>query len=196
MNSKKIYPFFLKLIENQKETSPKEKKEFRTIISFENISKRDKFISKNKTLKILNKYDFIPAFSAYLKKEQILKFDKEDLIQQIEEDQRLFLSILEVSEILELGKYKKSQISYTGKYVKVGIIDDGINSNFQAISNVSRYQINKSVKNETVPTDYLIVEFNLKNKLSANEFESILNEKLEGIIWLKVNGIEWKRISL
>jgi len=40
----------------------------------------------------------------------------------------------------------------------------------------------KSVKNETVPTDYLIVEFNLKNKLSANEFESILNEKLEGII--------------
>jgi len=166
MNSNKIYPFFLKLIENQKENSPKEKKEFRTIISFENISKRDKFISKNKTLKILNKYDFIPAFSAYLKKEQILKFDKEDLIQQIEEDQRLFLSILEVSEILELGKYKKSQISYTGKYVKVGIIDDGINSNFQAISNVSRYQINKSVKNER-----RITHGTLMASIIANQFK-------------------------
>jgi len=40
----------------------------------------------------------------------------------------------------------------------------------------------KSVDNETIPTDYLIVEFNLKNKLSANEFEKILNEKLEGLI--------------
>ena len=40
----------------------------------------------------------------------------------------------------------------------------------------------KSVSNKTIPTDYLIVEFNLKNKLSANEFECILNEKLEGII--------------
>lgn len=40
----------------------------------------------------------------------------------------------------------------------------------------------KSVNNETVPTDYLIVEFNLKNKLSANEFEKILNDKLEGLI--------------
>ena len=40
----------------------------------------------------------------------------------------------------------------------------------------------KSVNNEMIPTDYLIVEFNLKNKLSANEFEKILNEKLEGLI--------------
>ena len=40
----------------------------------------------------------------------------------------------------------------------------------------------KSVDNETVPTDYLIVEFNLKHKISANEFESILYEKMEGII--------------
>ncbi|MHA2180811.1 MAG: S8 family serine peptidase [Promethearchaeota archaeon] len=140
MNFKKINPFFLKFIENQKKKSPKEKKEFRTIISFENVSKRENFILNNKNVKILNKFDLIPAISAYLKTEQILKFDKEDSIKQIEEDQRLFLSLLEVNEILEVDKYKKSQIPYTGKKVNVGIIDNGINSNFLAISNVSKYQ--------------------------------------------------------
>jgi len=171
MNFKKIYPLFLKLIENQKEKSPKEKKEFRTIISFENISKRDKFVSKNKTLKILNKFDFIPAFSAYLRKEQILKFDKEDSIKQIEEDQKLFLSILEVNEMLELDKYKKSQISYTGKNIKVGIVDNGINSNFQAISNVSRYQINKAVRNESE-----ITHGTLMASIIANQFKDTEND--------------------
>jgi len=170
MNFKKIYPLFLKLIENQETKSPKEKKEFRTIISFENISKRDKFVLKNKTLKILNKFDFIPAFSAYLKKEQILKFDKEDSIKQIEEDQKLFLSILEVNEILELDKYKKSQISYTGKNVKVGIVDNGINSNFQAISNVSRYQIKKVDRNSREITHGTIMA-----SIIANQFKDIEN---------------------
>ena len=170
MNFKKIYPLFLKLIENQKENPPKEKKEFRTIISFENVSKRDKFVSKNKTLKILNKFDFIPAFSAYLKKEQILKFDKEDSIKQIEEDQKLFLSILEVNEILELDKYKKSQISYTGKNVKVGIVDNGINSNFQAISNVLRYQIKKVDRNSREITHGTIMA-----SIIANQFKDIEN---------------------
>ena len=171
MNSNKIYPFFLKLIENQKEDSPKEKKEFRTIISFENISKRDKFISKNKTLKILKKFDIIPAFSAYLKKEQILKFDKDVLIKLIEEDQRLFLSLLEVNEILELDKYKKSQISYTGKNVKVGIVDNGINSSFQAISNVSRYQIKKTKRN---PRE--ITHGTLMASIIANQFKDREND--------------------
>ncbi len=170
MNFKKIYPLFLNLIENQNEKSPKKKKEFRTIISFKNISQRNKFISKNKTLKILNKFDFIPAFSAYLKKEQILKFDKEDSIKQIEGDQRLFLSLLEVNEILELDKYKKSQISYTGKNVKVGIIDNGINNNFQSISNVSRLQISNgvSINNE-------ITHGTLMAGIIANQFKNIEN---------------------
>jgi serine protease AprX len=170
MNFKKIYPLFLKLLENQKENSPKEKKEIRTIISFENVSKRDSFVSKNKTLKILGKFDFIPAISAYLKKEQILKFDKEDSIKQIEEDQRLFLSLLEVNEILELNKYKKSQISYTGKEVKIGIIDNGINSNFQAISNVSKYKINNTVRNDSE-----ITHGTLMASIIANQFKDIDN---------------------
>jgi serine protease AprX len=170
MNFKKIYPLFLKHLENEKEKSPKEKKEIRTIISFENKSKRDRFISKNKTLKILNKFDFFPAFSVYLTKKQILKFDKEELIKQIEEDQRLFLSLLEVNEILELDKYKKSQISYTGKNIKVGIIDNGINDNFQAISNVSRNQTNKVVRNNSE-----ITHGTLMAGIIANQFKDIEN---------------------
>ncbi|MHA1986801.1 MAG: S8 family serine peptidase [Promethearchaeota archaeon] len=170
MNSKKIYPLFLKLIENQKEKSPNEKREFRTIISFENISKREKFISKNKTLKILNRFDLIPSFSAYLTKEQILKFDKDDSIKQIEEDQRLFLSLLEVNEILELDKYKESQISYTGKNVKVGIIDNGIKSDFQAISNVSRHQM-KKVKRDARE----ITHGTLMASIIANQFKNAEN---------------------
>ena len=173
MNYKKIYPLFLRLIENQKGKSSKEEKEFRTIISFENVSKRDKFISKNKTLKILNKFNFIPSFSAYLKKEQILKFDKEDSIKQIEEDQRLFLSLLEVNEILELDKYKKSQISYTGKNVKVGIIDNGIKSNFQAISNVSRYQTKKVERNSRE-----ITHGTLMASIIANQFKDTENNNI------------------
>ncbi len=171
MNFKKIYPLFLKLIENQNEKSPKEMKEFRAIISFENISNRDNFISKNKTLKILKKFDLIPAFSAYLKKEQILKFDKEVSIKLIEEDQRLFLSLLEVNEILELDRYKKSQISYTGKNVKVGIVDNGINSSFQAISNVSRYQIKKTKRN---PRE--ITHGTLMASIIANQFKDREND--------------------
>jgi serine protease AprX len=171
MNFKKIYPLFLKLIENQNEKSLKQNKKFRTIISFENKSKRDTFISKNKTLKILNKFDFIPAFSAYLKKEQILKFDKVDSIKQIEEDQKLFLSLLEVNEILELNKYKKSQISYTGKNIKVGIIDDGINTNFEAISNVSRYRTNKTQREFRE-----ITHGTLMAGIIANQFNDVDNE--------------------
>ncbi|MHA2037342.1 MAG: S8 family serine peptidase [Promethearchaeota archaeon] len=168
MNKKKIYSLFLNKIENQKEISTKDKKKYKVIISFSDTSKRDSFLSRNKDIKSINKFDFIPAFTACLEKEQILKLNKEDSIKQVEEDQRLYLSMIEVSEIIELNKYKKSQISYTGKNVKLGIVDNGINSSFQAISNVSRIHANKLNKNSTD-----ITHGTLMASIIANQFRSI-----------------------
>jgi serine protease AprX len=45
--------------------------------------------------------------------------------------------MLDVIEILELNDYKNSEISYSGKNVKVGIIDDGINRKSSSISHIS-----------------------------------------------------------
>jgi len=173
MNNKKIYPLFLKLIENQSDKSSKENREFKAIISFENISKRDNFISKNKNLKILKKFDFIPAFSANLKEEQILKFAKDDSVKQIEEDQKLFLSLLEVNEILELDKYKKSQISYTGKNIKVGIVDNGINTNFESISNVVKPRINRSKRENKEITHGTLMASIIANQINDIDDEFI-----------------------
>ncbi|GAH44227.1 unnamed protein product, partial [marine sediment metagenome] len=130
MKYKKIYPLFSKKIENAKDNQI----DFNVIISFEDIANRDKFITKHKDLRILKKFYLIPSIAVNLKKKQINEFDKEDLIKQLEEDQKLFLSMLEFSEFLELDSYKNSQISFTGKNVRVGIIDDGINKNFPSIS--------------------------------------------------------------
>ncbi|MFW9772940.1 MAG: S8 family serine peptidase [Candidatus Thorarchaeota archaeon] len=142
MKSKKIYPLFLKLVENKGNNSSDE---FRTIISFDDITKRDSFISENKNLEILNKFDLIPSIVVKLGKESILKYDKVETIKNIEEDQRLYLSILDVHQILNLNEYKRSQISCTGKYIKIGIIDDGINRSFPSISKVSSLNTNQDM---------------------------------------------------
>ncbi|MFX1374265.1 MAG: S8 family serine peptidase [Promethearchaeota archaeon] len=142
MKKAKIYPLFLNKLENQKKENSNKKKKFRVIISFDNISKRDNFISKNKALNILNKFDLIPSLLTELELNQVLEYEKEKLIEIIEEDQRLHLSLLEVNEILDLKRCKRSQISHTGKNVKIGIIDDGINTNFSSISNVTKYSHN------------------------------------------------------
>ena len=136
MKFKRIYSLFSKKIVNVKDNQF----DFNVIISFKNIANRDKFIAKHKDLRILKKFDLIPSIAVNLKKEHINEFDKEDLIQQIEEDQKLFLSMLEISEFLELDSYKNSHISFTGKNVGVGIIDDGINKNFPSISNITSKQ--------------------------------------------------------
>ncbi len=124
MKKMNVYPLLKKKIENFPENQ-----QWKVIISFENLSKREKFIEKNKDLKIRGKFDLIPSVNANLTKEQITNYEKENLIKQIEEDQRLYLSMLDVIEILEFDDYKNSQISFTGKNINVGIIDNGINRN-------------------------------------------------------------------
>ncbi len=134
---KKIYPYFLKKIENKEVDISGKEKDFRVIISFEDISKRDTFLSKHTNLRILKKFDFIPSIYLHLTFEKIKNLEKDDLIKIIEEDQRLYLSILEVNEILELSDYRTSQISYTGKDVKIGIIDNGITKTYDSISEIN-----------------------------------------------------------
>ena len=131
MASKKIYPYFLEKIQKSSK-----KEEFRVIISFEDTTKRDALVSRHKNLEILKKFDVIPSINLHLTFEQIKSLEKEELIKFIEEDQRLYLSILEVNEILDLSDYRTSQISYTGKNVKIGIIDNGINKTYDSISDI------------------------------------------------------------
>ncbi len=137
MKFKKIYPHFLKKIENKEGNILDKEKELRVIISFEDISKRDIFLSKHTNLRILKTFDIIPSINLHLTFEQIKSLEKEQLIKIIEEDQRLYLSILEVNEILDLSDYRTSQISYTGKNVKIGIIDNGINKTYDSISEIN-----------------------------------------------------------
>ncbi|MFX1502574.1 MAG: S8 family serine peptidase [Promethearchaeota archaeon] len=139
----KIYKAFEEKVENQKN------RQFRIIISFDNLLDREKFLEDNEDLKILGKFDLIPSIYVNLSKEKIINYSKSELIKKIEEDQKLYQSILDVLEILEIDNYKNSQISYTGKNVNVGIIDDGIDVNFSSITkNISRYSFfNKEAKN-------------------------------------------------
>ncbi len=141
MKYKKINSFFQKKIEDQSQDQ-------KVIISFEDLSKREKFLSKNKELKIIKKFDLIPSIYVNLKKEQIVTYDKENIIKLIEENQKLYLSMLDVIEILELDNYRTSQISYTGKDITIGIIDDGINTTFPSISKIVKSQqiLNKRKK--------------------------------------------------
>ncbi len=137
----KVYPFFRKKIKN----FPKDH-QFRVIISFEDPSNRDRFIEKNKDLNILDKFHLIPSIVLNLDKKQIINYEKEDSILNIEEDQKLFLSMLDVIEILELDDYKNSQIVYTGKNVTIGIIDDGIMKDIPSITkNIRKERASKDL---------------------------------------------------
>ena len=148
MNSEKIYPLFLQKLElksedqiqsafREEKISDKEKK-FRVIISFENVSKRDEFISKNDQLEFSNEFTLIPSICLNLTKEQILYFQEDELIRTIEENQELYLSILDVIESTGLNKYRRShgKQARTGKEVVIGIIDNGINDDFDTFLDV------------------------------------------------------------
>jgi serine protease AprX len=123
-----IYPLFKKKIETISND-----KVLNVLISFENLSKREEFINKYEKLTILNKFEFIPGISTKMKKEDVLQLEKEKLIIQIEEDQRIYFSMLDLMEILEIDYFQNTQISYKGSRVNIGILDDGINPNFSSI---------------------------------------------------------------
>lgn len=142
MKHKRIYPQLLKMIENNESDNFHKEKDLRVMISFEDTTKRDKFLSNHPDLKILKKFDIIPSINLHLTFDQIKSLENEELIKIIEEDQKLHLSILEVNEILDLSDYRTSQISYSGKNIKIGIIDNGINKIYDSISDIDVKKFN------------------------------------------------------
>ncbi len=153
-----------------------EDQQFRVIISFEKISDREKFIRKNDQLEIIGKIDFIPSILVILKKEQIINYEKEDLIKNIEEDQVVYPAMLDVIEILELNDYKNSEISYSGKNVKVGIIDNGIDRNISALSNklIIKYLMHEKERS--------VIEKSVNNGIShATIMACIISNRFEDI---------------
>ncbi len=167
----KIYKPFKEKVESQQNNQL-----YRVIISFENLSDRDKFLENNKDLKILGKFDFVPSIYANLEKKKIINYEEEKLVEKIEEDQKLYLSMLDVLEVLEIKNNKNSQISYTGKNVNVGIIDDGINTSFTSISKIiSRlYVFNETAKNDELKNnENEITHGTLMASIISNQFKNM-----------------------
>lgn len=169
MKFKKIYAPFIEKFED------KTKKQ-RVIITFINLSDREKFISQNKKIKVIKKFDLIPSICVDLNKDQILILDDEKLITQIEGDQRIYPSILDVIEILEIEDYRASQISFTGKLINIGIVDDGINSNFPSLSGINIIQhilgkIRKEKKNIN-PKNQDITHGTIMASIICNQFKN------------------------
>ncbi len=184
----KIYPLFAQKIKNKiksqfleafdiKTKTDKDLK-YKTILSFQNTIKRDNFIAKHKQLNILKSIDYIPSIVVFLNENQIQELQSDDSVIKIEEDQKLYLSMLDVVEIIGLSKYRKSKIPFTGYNVVIGVIDNGINPNFETISNII---INKYKQSENSP------KVNTKNK---NEIVShgTLMANLIGNPFLDDNG--------
>lgn len=164
-----VYRPFKNKLENLSEDQ-----QFGVIISFEDLSNREKFIKKYNQLKILGKTDFIPSILVNLDKEQINNYEKEELIKNIEENQNLYPAMLDVIEILELDEYKNSEISYSGKNIKVGIVDNGINKKLSAISNISlkkytMYEKEKIVKEKDGKSE--ITHATIMASIISNRFE-------------------------
>ncbi len=142
----KIYPLFAQKIKNKIKTQfweafnikPKTDRDlkYKTVISFQTIKERDNFINTHKKLSILKIINVIPSIVVDLNEIQLQEVQKDDSVLKIEEDQRLYLSVLDVNEIIGLNNYRNAKIPYTGNNVVIGVIDNGINSKYQAISNI------------------------------------------------------------
>lgn len=149
------------------------KKRIRVIISFDSILNRDEFVLKFKDFELLNKFDLIPAINLILTKAQIKNLQDHELIKQIEEDQKLYLSMLEVIETLEIPKYRKSQIVFMGNQIRIGIIDNGINQEVDSISNVvlTKYSLPKAkeIEKETINKSE-IYHGTLMTNIIANQY--------------------------
>ncbi len=114
----------------------------RTIVSFKNEKDREKFVQKNTSLKILLKLNIIPSLIIVSDKNTILDLSDDNLIDNIEEDQRLYQSMNYVSELLNINKFKNSLFPYTGKNVTIAFLDSGIGQNFESLDYSSIEQIN------------------------------------------------------
>lgn len=212
MCPEKIYSIFLDKIENQDETQilkelmvsepQKFGQKYRVIISFDDVLKRDKFLSEHDNLETLKQFDLIPAISLYLNKQEIEDFKENELIKRIEEDQKLYLSLLEVNEIIGLSKYRKSVSSKNGKGIIIGIIDNGIDKNLKKeithgtlIANIiTNYHVDTNHIPIGIAPDAELIDIDISNA-EENYFFSDVLTKFDFIIKNKV-AIDILLISL
>ncbi len=174
MKYQKVYAPFIEKLEDKTQKQ-------RVLISFKNLTDRKKFITKNKTLKVIKKFDLIPSIYINLKQEQIIKFDKEKLIIQIEENQRVYMSMLDVIETLGIDDYRASQISFTGKDINIGIIDEGVNTNFSCLSDVNITHHSLGKKRKIVnPKNQDITHGTIMASIISNQFKDS-DENMVGI---------------
>ena len=199
MCPEKIYPLFLHKIENQDETQilkelivsdpQKFSQKYRIIISFDDVLKRDIFISEHENLETQKQFDIIPAISLYLTKQEIEVFKENEHIKRIEEDQNLYLSLLEVNEIIGLSKFRKSVSSKNGKGIRIGIIDNGIDKDFEKeithgtlMANIlTNYHVDSNYIPIGIAPDAVLIDLNISNAEEKYFFSDIL-EKFDIII--------------
>lgn len=138
-----LYPLF-----DHKLPDYKDKDHIRCILSFKTKELRDKFLSKNPEIPVMEKLDLIPSLILILSKDGIKNLWNNSKIEQIEEDQVLEQCFLDISESLHVTEYKTSQIVFTGKGIKIGIIDDGINDSFESNRGtpIQRVQVHSNIK--------------------------------------------------
>ena len=158
MNVDKIHPSFLEKIKLKpiiskeieerigKSTldqliSARESK-IKTIISFKNDSDRKKFIKNHKNLEIISTFEIVPSLLMEIDPKTIFDLSEDELIECIEENQRLYQSMNNVSELLNIKRFKNSLLPFTGKNVSIALLDSGIGKNFVSLDYSSIHQIN------------------------------------------------------
>ncbi|MFX1340013.1 MAG: S8 family serine peptidase [Promethearchaeota archaeon] len=177
----KLYPLFAQKINNKLKSQflevfdikTEKDQKYKTIISFQNTKQRELFISKHKNLKIIKSIDIIPSIAVSLNEIQIQEIKSDDLVIKIEEDQKLYLSMLDVIEIIGLSSYRKAKIPYTGNNVVIGVIDDGINPEFDPLANIimNKYQqSNGEAKINNKNTNDKVSHGTLMANLIGNQF--------------------------
>ena len=179
MISERIYPLFSKKLEQNeleilkaidKDYILDTKKKYRVILSFDDVSKRDNFVSKYNDLKILKQFELIPSISLDLTKEQIQEYSNEELIKLIEEDQKVYLSLLDVIEKIGLNQYRSSKNALTGNNIRIGIIDNGINEDFDTFAGVDvvHYSLNVGKQKSEITHGTLIANIIVNQYLDDN----------------------------
>ncbi|MBA7681581.1 hypothetical protein ES703_89921 [subsurface metagenome] len=114
----------------------------KTIISFKNDSDRKKFIKNHKNLEIISTFEIIPSLLMEIDQKTIFDLSEDGLIKCIEENQRLYQSMNNVSELLNIKRFKNSLLPFTGKNVSIALLDSGIGKNFESLDYSSIHQIN------------------------------------------------------
>jgi serine protease AprX len=165
MNTSKLYSIFAKKIEEKipesytgdlSEDTISDEIKFRVIITFENITDRAIFITKNKDLDIINQFDIIPSINVSLSLKEINKYQDNELVKRIEEDQQIHLCLKDVIEITKLKKYKISQVNYTGEGINIGLIDIGIQTYYESFFESIIEEFEKKVKISTIKKERFV----------------------------------------